>query len=382
ITQDFDNNYIYVSGSANVARQINVTGSFTTDYTDAVLNLIRYDSAILNVQRAVPAIVTDVYNYNPATAEYGDPYTVPVNVNNLGFRYRISNNCISRITPAKLESGVLVKASGSDYLGFIVEHVILSKELVETTSSVKDVQLYFAGSSTPVVVPFNTTTFTKDASGNYVLDVSKYSGGATLLKYEVDFNSFEANVKQSDDIYVLSEGHANVIGNTVYGYNSYNQWVLQRDTRIYDTAIFRTDYTDTTQNHSASDRGIMAVAITSPIVKAYAYDGRNPSDIKRLDCSEASGSTESLSVPIDTDLVGFDYWFSNNSISEIAPGVFTSGAFGFKSGTDTYGLLAKRLIFSAKMFDDPKCVISSIQLTTSGSTTPITFLIYTSDAAD
>ena len=207
------------------------------------------------------------------------------------------------------------------------------KKLVEDVSDVKDVQLYFAGASTPVVVPFNTTNFTKDANGNYILDVSKYSGGATLLKYEVDFNSFEANVNQSDDIYILSEGYANVIGNTVYGYNSYNQWVLQRDTRIYDTAIFRTDYVNATKQDTSSEQGIMAVAITSPIVKAYAYDGRDDSNIKRLDCSEASGSTESLSVPVNTDLVGFDYWFSNNSISEINPARFTSGAFGFKSGT-------------------------------------------------
>ncbi|MDE6110970.1 MAG: hypothetical protein K2F65_03525, partial [Eubacterium sp.] len=206
---------------------------------------------------------------------------------------------------------------------------------------------------------------TQDANGNYVLDVTKYSGGATLLKYEIDFDYFEANVQQSDDIYILSEGYANVIGSVTYGTNSYGQTIITRDTRIHDTAIFRTNYADTTQNHSASETGIMAVAVTSPVVKAYAY---NNGTLK--DCSETS-STDSLSVPINTDKVGFEYRLSNNSVSEIAPARLNSGAFGFKSGTDNYGLLTKRIIFSAKMFEDPKLVISSILLYTSGSSTPI-----------
>ncbi|MDE6722617.1 MAG: hypothetical protein K2J55_00290, partial [Eubacterium sp.] len=248
--------YAAVEGTSKTIEKNRVDGIFKTNYTKSYAtsyNRSSTEPAVLNVNIPEPKVNADVFMKGGSSGyTYADPFAVPVNQNGVGFRYRLANPGISTLVPGKFGSGTFVDISGSDVEKFITEKITLSGKLVDDVSEINSILLYTTKNpSSPITL--NTSDFTKDANGNYVLTKEDgwASSGGELLRFEIKFDSFKEGTAYSDDIFIMAEGYTNVV----------------KQVRI--TATFNTDYT--TGNTNVSDVATMNVSSIDPILTGKSF---------------------------------------------------------------------------------------------------------------
>ncbi|MDE6111629.1 MAG: hypothetical protein K2F65_06915, partial [Eubacterium sp.] len=355
-----DDIFVAVEGYGNIpggtTKPIKITSTFETDYVDEELNKKSTDPAQLVVKQTNPKVTAYGYHKDNSTIKSNaTSQEVPVEVNGVGFAYQLSNDSDSLMLPGVFDSGSFASVSSGDVVGLIADKILISEDLV-SVSDINSVSLYTSTNpTTPINVPLSS--FTQDANGNYVLDASAWnSGGGQLLKFVVNFDTFDEKVKPSSDIFIAVEGYANIPGGTIKP--------------IEITSSFATDYTDAVLNKKSTDKAKLIVKQANPVVKAYSYNSNGT----------YSYHDTSLTVPLDVEGIGYRYVLSNNSVSIIKPGKFLSGTFATVSGSKVTGLISNEIFIAKNVVDISD--ISAILLYTSGSTTPITLSLsdFTQDA--
>lgn len=237
-------------------------------------------TATIKAVPAEPSIQTMAYGPQNGVTVYAQEVTAPVNVEGVGFCYRLGNYSISKVLPGIFESGKLLitkegKPLPKDPQGFISEKLIFSKQLVENPETqLGDVQVNIYGKEDPVIIEKETVrqNLVRDAeTGNYYLDAALWNSDGEALSFVVTFDSFPKEIESAetnDTVYVALDGHTNVVE------------------RLEVTGVFKTDYDPVETNDGSvidlnrevTSSAIMNVQTIDPVLKGHSFDGENKSE--------------------------------------------------------------------------------------------------------
>ncbi len=264
-------------------------------------NALEASTAVIDTMPANPIINTDIYRPVSGVNQYGDPYAIPVNVPGVGFRYRLANDSISKLIPGSLSTGILLDKNEKKPLGFITEKIILSKKLIDDIAEVKSVTLYgFNKKTTPIEIPFSS--FVQDENGNYYLPSSFWSANGELYQAKINFKSFAANVKLSNDVYVALSGHTNIVKNA--------------ENPLVVTGSFKTEYEDEDFNKTVSDPATMTVTTINPVITGFSFDENGKeSAVNSANASAAQSVINSIETANIREDVGYEFLIGNAAVA-------------------------------------------------------------------
>ena len=292
------------------------------------------DEADIQAIVANPQIDAQVVHKTSSGYTYADPMTIAVDDSSYGFFYQLGNNSPSRIVPGAFDTGAVatVDSTSGDVTGFITEKVVLSKRLVNDIADIKSIVIH---TSSKKDITVTADELIKDSDGNYYIDKSKWESEGELLSATVNVNTFEKNIQltaANKDIYVVLEGHANIV--TPKG----------RKYGITTTGEFTTKYKDESLNIKEEDAATMIVAESNPLidVQVIEKDGRGYK------------YANSMHVPVNVSGYGFFYQLANDSISCIKPGKFSTGTVATNDTNtgDVRGLITNKVLLSKRLVED------------------------------
>ncbi|SCH12423.1 Serine-aspartate repeat-containing protein D precursor [uncultured Ruminococcus sp.] len=188
------------------------------------------DSAALTTKRAEPVIETHGVlreNGNEDVGPADEKQDVPVNEDMSSLRYVLGNESISKMLPGVLEIGPLgtVDPKTKDFSGLEANTVRLSKQLLAHAAVQQIVLTDINGKE----VVFEKDELKADSNGEIRLDASQWLGKEPdfdiLKEAKIIFDSFDGNVKVSENAFVDILGTPNTIGE----YEANAVWQTQYD---------------------------------------------------------------------------------------------------------------------------------------------------------
>ncbi len=233
--------YIEIQGIPNAVKKLVFEGSFSTLYNEhpavSALGTVTEDvmvgKAILDVREVIPTVEATANWKAQKSTLVTNPLVVPHDVSNLHpadpvyYEFKVGNNSLAEADTVHLTLDLLsvqdIDSTANEIIkGFDTEKIVI-KSGYDAAMTIDHIELYdesvdmTAATVTPSVTISNAdlATYTDPATGDLVIDLSKFSTEVNILKTaRIVCSSFSNEIK-GDDRAVLQ-----VYGNTD-GYNDY-----------------------------------------------------------------------------------------------------------------------------------------------------------------
>lgn len=203
-----------------------------------------------------PLMSAEAYRiFDDGSMTTGNPLVVPINVEGVGYRYKLGNNSNSKIYPGVFSTEAMAEVKAGRVNGFITRRLVLSKKLAEEKAEIRSVTIYTSSGRKIEILP---ESFTQDADGNYVLDRALWASGGELLRAEVNFDTFGAKIALSGDVFVALEGHSNIVSAS-----------LKKE------GTFTTRYADETLNKSVKASAALNVSSIQAVLRGRVLWGKS-----------------------------------------------------------------------------------------------------------
>ncbi len=242
-----------------------------------------------------PLIGAEAYRiFEDGSTIAGNPLVVPINVEGVGYRYKLGNSSNSRIYPGVFSTEAMAEVKAGRVNGFITRQLVLSKKLVEETAKVRSVIIYTSSGRKIEILP---ERFAQDGAGNYILDQALWASGGELLRAEVNFETFGAKKALSGDVFVALEGHSNIVSAS-----------LKKE------GTFTTRYADETLDKSAKASAALNVSSIQAVLRGESFMGEERSATNEAGAKSPQKTVNSLEVP-NGKTTGYEFRIANQAVA-------------------------------------------------------------------
>lgn len=299
--------------------------------------------ATVETLSATPLIDVDAYQKKADdTYEYGDLVKVPINVANVGYRYKLGNDSVSDMIPGIFKSGnFLLDTNSTNQRGFIANQITFSKDLIEKSCTIDSITFHFSDGSSQVLSDVDVSTLAKDENGHYILDKTVWDD-KILSSFEVKFDSFSSGIKLNNDVFISVDGSTNIVK------------------PVQVEGSLETVYNDENADRKAISKATLDTQPANPLINVDVFKEEQYGD--------------PVEVPLGLFDSGFRWRLANNSISEMTLAVMKSGDLLVSTGATSdgikqYGFITETLILSKKLVEISQ--IDSVTLYMNDGTTAI-----------
>ncbi len=242
-----------------------------------------------------PLMSAEAYRiFDDGSMTTGNPLVVPINVEGVGYRYKLGNNSNSKIYPGVFSTEAMAEVKAGRVNGFITRRLVLSKKLAEEKAEIHSVTIYTSSGRKIEILP---ESFTQDADGNYVLDRALWASGGELLRAEVNFDTFGAKIALSGDVFVALEGHSNIVSAS-----------LKKE------GTFTTRYADETLNKSVKASAALNVSSIQAVLRGESFMGEKRSATNEAGAKSPQKTVHSLEVP-NGKTTGYEFRIANQAVA-------------------------------------------------------------------